>query len=205
MDSASAYSFSPVARLRDADWPVLASSGLHAPSNGLSKAHPLRHLQVIGAVVLSVLSPKFHELEKSRVNPMYVSKLSLVLVVAVMVGACATKPAPDFGGRWKHVNHFDEAPTEIPLYTSYTYQATQMDGTLKTMLERWAADSNMQLSYNLPSDYTLITPVSNISTTSVQQAATELSAVYAAQGISVSVSANKLLVQPVPVSSGAKL
>ncbi|UDI81411.1 TcpQ domain-containing protein [Xanthomonas citri pv. mangiferaeindicae] len=80
-----------------------------------------------------------------------------------------------------------------------------MDGTLKTMLERWAADSNMQLSYNLPSDYTLIGPVSAISTTSVQQAATELSAVYAAQGVSVSVSANKLLVQPVPVSSGAKL
>lgn len=100
---------------------------------------------------------------------MYVSKLSLVLIAAVLVGACATKPAPDFGGRWKHVNHFDEAPTEIPLYTSYTYQATPMDGTLKTMLERWAADSNMQLSYNLPSDYTLIGPVSAISTTSVQQ------------------------------------
>ncbi|MCC4604226.1 hypothetical protein HG421_10770 [Xanthomonas campestris pv. badrii] len=136
---------------------------------------------------------------------MYASKLSLVFVVVGLIGACATKPAPDFGGRWKHVNHFDEAPTEIPLYTSYTYQATPMDGTLKTMLERWAADSNMQLSYNLPSDYTLIAPVSNISTTSVQQAATELSAAYAAQGVSVTVSANKLLVQPVPVASGAKL
>ena len=138
-------------------------------------------------------------------NPMFVSKLSLVLVAVAVLGACASKPAPDFGGRWRHVNHFDEAPTEIPLYTSYTYQATPMDGTLKTMLERWAADSNMQLSYNLPSDYTLIAPVSNISTTSVQQAATELSAIYAAQGVSVSVSANKLLVQPVPVSTGAKL
>lgn len=154
--------------------------------------------------MLSGFSPQFHELEKFRVNPMYVSKLSLVLVAAALVSACATKPAPDFGGRWKRVNHFDEAPTEIPLYTSYTYQATPMDGTLKTMLERWATDSNMQLSYNLPSDYTLIGPVSAISTTSVQKAATELSAVYAAQGVLVSVAANKLLVQPVPVSSGAK-
>ena len=63
---------------------------------------------------------------------MFVSKLSLVLVAVAVLGACATKPAPDFGGRWRHVNHFDEAPTEIPLYTSYTYQATPMDGTLKT-------------------------------------------------------------------------
>jgi len=154
--------------------------------------------------MLSGLVTQFHELEKFRVNPMYVSKLSLVLVAAALVSACATKPAPDFGGRWKSVNHFDEAPTEIPLYTSYTYQATPMDGTLKTMLERWAKDSNMQLSYNLPSDYTLIGPVSAISTTSVQQAATELSAVYAAQGVSVSVAASKLLVQPVPVSSGVE-
>ncbi|MBB4730881.1 MULTISPECIES: hypothetical protein [Xanthomonas] len=127
---------------------------------------------------------------------MSVSKLSLVLVVAALVGACATKPAPDFGGRWKPVNRFAETPMELPLHASYVYQATPMDGTLKTMLERWVKDSNMTLAYNITSDYTLYSAVSKIDTVSIKQAVEELSAVYAAQGVYVSVVGNQIVVQP---------
>ena len=120
---------------------------------------------------------------------------SVIAVAAVVVMAgCATRPAPDFGGRWKPVNRFDSAPTEIPLYSSYAFQASPMDGTLKVMLERWAADSGMTLEYRLGSDYTLHGGVSHISTTSAQQAVADVSTAYAAQGVSVSIVGNKIVV-----------
>ncbi|MCW0390433.1 hypothetical protein FHR66_002210 [Xanthomonas sp. F4] len=92
---------------------------------------------------------------------------------------------------------------EIPLYSSYVYQAIPMDGTLKTMLERWAKDSNMQLSYGIQSDYTLYAPVAKINTTSIQQAVAELSVVYAQEGLSVTAAGNRILVQPSSSLSGA--
>lgn len=131
-----------------------------------------------------------------------VNHLLVVLVVAVLAG-CATKPARDFGGRWKPVNHFDEAPTEIPLYSSYVYQATPMDRTLKAMLTRWAADSNLQLVYQLPSDYTLYGPVSKISTTSLQQAVAEVTGAYAAKRVEVTVQGNRILVRATASSPAA--
>lgn len=116
-----------------------------------------------------------------------------IAVAAVAISGCATKPAPDFGGRWKPVNRFDAAPTEIPLYTSYAFQASPMDGTLKAMLERWAADSGMSLDYRLGSDYTLHGGVSRISTTSAQQAVADVTTAYAAQGVYVSIVGNKIV------------
>ncbi|NIJ91226.1 hypothetical protein FHR49_004066 [Xanthomonas campestris] len=133
------------------------------------------------------------------------TKLILVSVAAATLGACGTTPAPDFGGRWKPVNRFAKSTMEIPLYTSYVYQATPMDGTLKTMLERWTKDSNMSLAYNLPSDFTLYGSVSKISTSSVQQATVELSSVYAAQGVSVSVVGNQIVVQSAAAATSSSL
>ncbi len=101
----------------------------------------------------------------------------------------------DFGGRWKPVNRFAAAPTEIPLYSSYVYQASPMDGTLKAMLERWAKDSGRTLDYRLSSDFTLYGAVSSIDTTNAQQAVIDLTAAYAAQGISVSIVGNQIVVQ----------
>ncbi len=70
-------------------------------------------------------------------NQAFIAKMSIAAVAALMVAGCATKSAPDFGGRWKPVNRFAATTTEIPLYSSYVYQASPMDGTLKAMLERW--------------------------------------------------------------------
>jgi hypothetical protein len=118
---------------------------------------------------------------------------SMIAVLALT--GCGTPPAKDFGGRWKPANRFQDAPTEIPLAKTYTYYASPMDGTLKSMLTRWAKDSGMQLNYQLPSDYTLYRPVGQIRTPDVQAAASELSSIYAAQGVFVSVDNQQILVQ----------
>lgn len=133
----------------------------------------------------------------------FLSKGCIVAVVtaAVMLAGCATKPAPDFGGRWKPVNRFANTTQEIPLYSSYVYQATPMDGTLKAMLERWAKDSGMTLDYRLSSDYTLYGAVSAITTTNPQQAMIDVSAAYAGQGVSVSIVGNQIVVQSVSAST----
>ncbi|MFC6838707.1 hypothetical protein [Xanthomonas theicola] len=123
-------------------------------------------------------------------------RLIATLGTVALLSACATKPAPDFRGRWKPVNRFSESTMEIPLYSSYVYQAVPMDGTLKTMLERWAKDSNMELAYSIQSDYTLYAPVAKLNTTSIQQAVAELSLVYAQEGVTVSAAGNRILVQP---------
>ena len=122
--------------------------------------------------------------------------ISVITAAAVLLLAgCATKPAPDFGGRWKPVNRFASTTMEIPLYTSYVYQASPMDGTLKSMLERWAKDSGMTLDYRISSDYTLYGAVSTIGTTNPQQAVIDLSAAYAGQGLVVSIVGNQIVVQ----------
>lgn len=117
------------------------------------------------------------------------------MIAVLALAGCGTPAAKDFGGRWKPVNRFQDAPTEIPLAKTYTYYASPMDGTLKTMLARWAKDSGMQLAYELPSDYTLFKPVTQIRTPDIQSAASELTSIYAAQGVRVSADNRRIVVQ----------
>ncbi len=81
--------------------------------------------------------------------------LAMMATSLLATVGCASRPAPDFKGRWKPVNHCAEATMAIPLHQSYLFQPSPMDGTLKHMLERWAQDSNRQLTYLHPSDFTL--------------------------------------------------
>jgi len=120
-------------------------------------------------------------------------KSGLIVAIGALVG-CGTPPARNFGGSWKPVNHFQTQPTEIPLVADYTYYAAPMDGTLKTMLARWANDSGRELSYQLPFDVTLYTPVSGIRTTDISRATQQLTQVYAAQHVHVSATDRKILV-----------
>lgn len=137
--------------------------------------------------------------------------LQNVFVLAAMgvLAGCGTTPARDFGGHWQPVNRFASTTQEIPLYSSYVYQATPMDGTLKAMLERWAKDAGMTLDYRLSSDYTLYGAVSKIGTTNPQEAMTDVTAAYAMQGVSVSIVDNSIVVQAAtsgtaPVASAAE-
>lgn len=119
---------------------------------------------------------------------------ALSILAATLVGCGA--PAPkEYGGSWTPVNRFQSAATEIPLSPAYTFYASPMDATLRTMLKRWASDNGLQLSYQIGSDFTLHQPVAKVRTNDLQSAMGELSAIYAQQGVSVSADGKQILVQ----------
>ncbi len=128
-------------------------------------------------------------------------------MLVFLLAGCATRPAPDIAGRWKPVNRYAAAAEEIPLYQSYVFHASPMDGTLKSMLTRWVKDSKMTLVYLHPSDFTLYGPVAQIQTNDLQRAVSELSAAYASQGVSVTAADNQIVVRvaqvevPVPAAT----
>jgi hypothetical protein len=76
-------------------------------------------------------------------------------ILAVTLVGCGAPAAKDYGGSWTPVNRFQSAATEIPLSPAYTFYASPMDATLRTMLKRWASDNGLQLSYQIGSDFTL--------------------------------------------------
>jgi hypothetical protein len=123
--------------------------------------------------------------------------------MVVALSGCATRPAPDFGGRWKAVNRYAASAEAIPLYRSYVFHSSPMDGTLKNMLTRWAADSKMTLSYLHPSDFTLYGPVAQIQTNDLQTAVSQLTAAYAGQQVSVTASDNQIVVRVAQAAEGA--
>lgn len=113
---------------------------------------------------------------------------------------CATTPAPDFRGRWKTVNRYADTPQEIPLYQSYVFYPSPMDGTLKNMLVRWAKDSEMTLSYLHPSDFTLHAAVAQIHTSGLQEAVSQLTLAYAGQGVAITAENNRIVVRTAATS-----
>jgi hypothetical protein len=120
--------------------------------------------------------------------------VSCVVMVPMVVAGCATPQAAGIGGRWKPVNRFAEAPQAIPLQQAYIYQASPADGTLRTMLGRWAKDARLTLVYLHSNDYTLHAPVAQIRTSSLEDAASSLSAAYAEQGVQVVVERPRIIV-----------
>ena len=120
--------------------------------------------------------------------------IGMPLFLTLALVGCGTPAAKDFGGSWKPVNRFQEQTTEIPLAQAYTFYASPMDGTLKTMLTRWSKDTGMTLSYQLMSDYTLYKPVAQIRTRDVRSAAAELNSIYAAESILVTINDKQILV-----------
>ena len=136
----------------------------------------------------------------NKVSP---NRILGTLLPVILLASCGTPPAKDFGGRWKPVNRFQATTTEIPLNRPYTYYASPMDETLRTMLVRWTTDTGMTLVYRLPSDYTLFAPVAKVRTADVRQAAQELSSIYAAEGVSVTAKGDTLQVgRAVSLGSG---
>ena len=115
-------------------------------------------------------------------------------VVALALTGCATPNAPDPRGKWMPVNRLADTPQAIPLSQAYVYQASPADGTLKTMLTRWARDSRMTLSYLHPNDYTLYRPVGNVRTASLVEAVAALSSAYASENVIVVVDRGQIVV-----------
>lgn len=125
--------------------------------------------------------------------------MSLFVMVPVVLAGCATPQASDVKGRWRPVNRFAEVPQAIPLQQAYVYQASPADGTLRTMLDRWARDARLTLAYLHPNDYTLHAPVAQIRTSSLEDAAASLSAAYAEQGVQIVVERPRIIVSQASV------
>lgn len=129
----------------------------------------------------------------------------LAVLVAGVLAACATPQARDIGGRWVPLNHFAETPQPIPLQQTYLFQATPVDGTLKSMLERWAEDSGRTLSYQHGYDYTLHAQAARVRGHDLATVVRNLTAAYAAEGIAVTADATRIVVagtRNAPVASG---
>lgn len=128
------------------------------------------------------------------------------LSVLVTLAGCGAPAPKDYGGSWAPVNRFQSTPTEIPLSSAYTFYASPMDATLRTMLARWATDNSLQLSYRIASDFTLHQPVAKVRTHDIQSAVNQLSAIYVPQGLSITADSRQILVQgasaAAPVASG---
>ena len=125
-------------------------------------------------------------------------------ISALLLAACATRPAPDITGRWKSVNRYAESTQEIPLHQEYLFVPSPMDGTLKTMLERWSRDLKKTLAYQHPSDFTLYTPVAEIRTTDLNDAISRLNTIYAPQKVLISVDDAGITVRRADVVAAAK-
>jgi len=125
------------------------------------------------------------------------------LALVVVMTGCATTPVPDFRGRWKAVNRYADTPQEIPLYQSYVFYPSPMDGTLKNMLARWAKDSKMTLSYLHPSDFTLHAAVAKIHTSSLQDAVSQLTLAYTGQGVAITAEDNQIVVRAAATAMAA--
>ncbi len=130
-------------------------------------------------------------------------RIALLLFAAGMLASCGTRPARNFGGTWRPANVFPERPTAIPLRTAYTYYAAPMDGTLKTMLTRWARDTQRELAYRHTVDLTLYAGVASIHTTNLDTAVDELNRLYAAQDILVTVTGRAIAVESAAGKPGA--
>lgn len=70
-----------------------------------------------------------------------------------------------------------------------------MDGTLKVMLTRWAQDSNMKLDYQHYADFTLHQAVSQIRTTSLPDAISQLNSAYAGHGVVIAREGEQIVVR----------
>ena len=126
------------------------------------------------------------------------SKPHVVVLVAIalssLLAGCATHDAPDFKGRWQAVNRYAEQTQAIPLRQAHVFRATPMDGTLRNMLGRWARDAGIELDYRHPSDFTLHAPVAQLHAEDISQAAAQLTSIYSAHQVAVSVGDGRLVV-----------
>ncbi|MDM0090482.1 MULTISPECIES: hypothetical protein [unclassified Variovorax] len=131
---------------------------------------------------------------------------ALSLALLITLAGCGAPAPKDYGGSWAPVNRFQSTSTEIPLSPAYTFYASPMDATLRTMLARWATDNGLQLSYRIASDFTLHQPVAKVRTHDIQSAVNQLSAIYVPQGLSITADSRQILVQgasaAAPVASG---
>lgn len=108
-------------------------------------------------------------------------KMLFLVGISAFVGGCSSHKAPDFPKTWKPINDLPEQVNEIPLFKQHVYQVTQLDTTVKGLLERWAEEAKMPLVYDHSSDFTLFRKVKNVRHSDLKTALAELSKLYSEQ------------------------
>lgn len=97
---------------------------------------------------------------------------------SIFLAGCSSKKAPDFPRAWKPLNDLPEQATEILLVKQHVYQVTQVDTTVKGLLERWGEEAKLPVIYDHSSDFTLFRKVKSIQQTDLKAALNELSEFY---------------------------
>lgn len=119
----------------------------------------------------------------------------IAAALALFLSGCATSAPPEMKGKWAPVNRFADDPVEIPLNPRYVYQPTPADGTLKSVLSRWAGDLGVELVYQHPSDYTLHSRVAGIRTHDPMEAVSLMARAYADQGVVITLDSKRMTVR----------
>lgn len=122
----------------------------------------------------------------------------------VLLASCASRPPPEVSGRWKPVNHYSEQPQAIPLRPAHVYYVAPVDRTLKSLLERWAAESHTALDYRHDSDFTIYRPVADVHGDDLRTTLAQVAALYAAQNVAIDLEGDRIVVRrPAAAASAA--
>lgn len=100
-----------------------------------------------------------------------------------LLTACSSNSAPDFPKVWKPLNELPDKVVEIPLAKQHVYQVTQLDTTVKGLLERWGEEAKMPVLYDHSSDFTLFQGTKKIQASNLQDALSALTELYADHNI----------------------
>ena len=125
-----------------------------------------------------------------------------VAAAALTLGGCAGRDARDFGGRWLPANTWPADTTAMPLRPAHVFQATPMDGTLRTLLARWARDSGGALDYRHPDDFTLHRPVAGVHARDLAAAVAQLADAFAGEGVAMRVEDGRIVVDAAADANG---
>jgi hypothetical protein len=124
----------------------------------------------------------------------FCSLVCAAVIASTATTACAGREPRDFGGRWTPANQYATHTEAIPLHGAYVFQASPMDGTLRTLLARWARDSGSDLDYRHSSDFTLHEPVRTVRAHGLGEAVAQLGLAFSAHGVVMRVEGRRLVV-----------
>lgn len=108
-------------------------------------------------------------------------RLLLALVAALGCG-CATTESSAVRD-WHPVNALASAPQPLSPGPQVRFISTPVDDSLRTLLSRWARESDASLEYRIATDYSLSVDAASIRATSIHAALEALNRIYAAHGL----------------------
>lgn len=109
--------------------------------------------------------------------------LKQLLIIVFILAGCSASKAPDIPNNWRPMNAFNDEAVAIPLIKQHIYQVTNMDITVKGLLERWGEEAKMPVLYDYPDDFTLFKSVAEIKQSDLNNALKDLSQMYENKGI----------------------